>query len=192
MAVVGFRPLKASGPAQAAVVLTDDDVLAARCRRFRDEHPDHRLSELHATLALVELGRLAGTLDGRGRSALRHAEALAGYPLAVGVEAPDGTRSAWASFLVRVPAWARAATHESLGRAGVEARRVPLLLHRHPFFGRSAAVLPAELPGTERFAAETLLLATAEDDDALRSRGDRVASNLTTAVLDRPRVAVAG
>jgi dTDP-4-amino-4,6-dideoxygalactose transaminase len=38
-----------------------------------------------------------------------------------------------------------------------------MLLHRHPYFRRCADALPAELPGTERFAAETLVLPTSPE-----------------------------
>ena len=53
-----------------------------------------------------------------------------------------------------------------------------MLLHRHPYFGRYADVLPAELPGTERFAAETLVLPTSSwpnEDDVPRLAGLRAA-----------------
>src|SRR5258705_245353 len=91
--------------AQGAVVLTDDVGLAARCRRLRDERPEHRLSELHAALALVELGRIAAIVATRARIAAHYDAALTAHPLATRVAPAAGTRSAWTSYLVRVPAW---------------------------------------------------------------------------------------
>jgi dTDP-4-amino-4,6-dideoxygalactose transaminase len=53
-----------------------------------------------------------------------------------------------------------------------------VLLHRHPFFGRHADVSPAELPCTERLAAETLVLPTnsALDDGDVTRLADLLAS----------------
>jgi dTDP-4-amino-4,6-dideoxygalactose transaminase len=82
-----------------------------------------------------------------------------------------GTRSAWAAYLARVPAWLRGDLLERLRTLGIGGRRLAMLLHRHPYFGRYADVLPAELPMTERFAAETIVLPTgsvAVDGEVLR------------------------
>jgi UDP-4-amino-4-deoxy-L-arabinose-oxoglutarate aminotransferase len=160
MTVIGIHPIRASAPAQGAVVLTDDVRLAARCRRLRDDRPEHRLSELHAALALVELGRLAVIVELRARTAAQYDAALDAHPFAAGVAPAPGTRSAWSSYLVGVPTWLRADLHDHLRTLGIGGRRLAMLLHRHPYFGRYADVLPAELPQTERFAAETLVLPT--------------------------------
>lgn len=160
MTIVGIHPVRASAPAQGAVVLTDDVRLAARCRRLRDERPEHRLSELHAALALVELGRIAAIVATRARIAQHYDAALAVHPLAMSVAPSPGTRSAWAAYLARVPAWLRGDLLERLRTLGIGGRRLAMLLHRHPYFGRYADVLPAELPMTERFAAETIVLPT--------------------------------
>ncbi len=158
MTVVGIHPVRAAAPAQGAVLLTDDVALAARCRRFRDERIEHRLSELHAALALVELGRLARALELRARLAAEYDAALAAFPLVTPITPAADTRSAWASYLVRVPAWLRPDLHEHLRTHGISARRLAVLLHRHPYYGRYADVLPAELPVTERLAAEMLAI----------------------------------
>src|SRR6185369_11170081 len=158
--VVGIHPVRAGAPAQGAVLLTDDVALAARCCRLRDERVEHRLSELHAALALVELARLARALELRARLAAEYDAALAAFPLVTPVTPAADTRSAWASYLVRVPAWLRPDLHEHLRAHGISARRLAVLLHRHPYYGRYADVLPAELPVTERLAAELLVIPT--------------------------------
>ncbi len=191
MTVVGIHPLRASAPAQGAVVLSDDATLAARCRALRDDRVEHRLSELHAALALVQLGRVGAVVALRTRIAAGYDAALASQPLATPVAPAPGTRSAWATYPVRVPAWVRADVHERLRAIGIGGRRLALLLHRHPYFGRYADALPAELPATERFAAETLVLPTgspAGDGDVAR-----VADALAALGSDeRPGVALAG
>jgi perosamine synthetase len=190
MTVVGIHPVRASAPAQGAIVLTDDVTLASRCRQLRDERVEHRLSELHAALALVELGRLGALIELRSRVAAGYDAALASRPLATPVAPALGTSSAWAAYPVRVPAWLRSDLHEHLRTLGIGGRRLAMLLHRHPYFGRYADALPAELPVTERFASETLVLPTASpfgDGDVTR-----VADALATlGGDDRPR-ALAG
>ena len=158
MTVVGIHPVRAGAPAQGAVLLTDDVALAARCRRLRDERVEHRLSELHAALALVELARIGRALELRARLAAEYDGALAAFPLVTPITPAADTRSAWASYLVRVPAWLRADLQEHLRAHGISARRMAVVLHRHPYYGRYADVLPAELPVTERLAAEMLAI----------------------------------
>ena len=191
MTIVGIHPVRSGAPAQGAVLLTDDVTLAAHCRRLRDERTEHRLSELHAALALVELGRLPAVVELRARLAAHYDAALAAHPLATPVAPAPGTRSAWAAYLVRVPAWLRADLHEHLRTIGIGARRLALLLHRHPYFGRYADVLPAELPATERFAAETLVLPTGSWPN--EADVQRVAEALVSlGTNDTPGVALAG
>jgi dTDP-4-amino-4,6-dideoxygalactose transaminase len=165
MTVVGIHPVHASAPAQGALLLTDDATLVARCRRVRDERAEHRLSELHAALALVELGRLGALVDLRARLAAVYDLALAAQPLVTPIAPPPGSRSAWPSYLVRVPASRRADVHDHLRSRGIPGRRLAMLLHRHPYFGRYADALPAELPATERLAAEVLILPTSTSLD---------------------------
>jgi UDP-4-amino-4-deoxy-L-arabinose-oxoglutarate aminotransferase len=160
MTVVGIHPVRTGAPAQGAVLLTDDVALAARCRRFRDERIEHRLSELHGALALVELGRLARAVELRARLAAEYDAALAAFPLVTPIAPAPATRSAWASYLVRAPGWLRGDLHEHFRAHGIGARPLALLLHRHPYYGRYADVLPAELPMTEQLGAETLMIPT--------------------------------
>jgi len=189
--VVGIHPVRAAAPAQGAVLLTDDVAFAARCRRLRDERIEHRLSELHAALALVELGRLTRAVDLRARLAAEYDAALAPFPVMTPVAPAPDTRSAWASYLVRVPASLRGELQEHFRTHGVGARRLAVLLHRHPYYGRYADVLPAELPETERLAAELLVIPTGtwpSDADV-----ERVATALgALARRDSAGVAVAG
>lgn len=161
MTVVGIRPIRASAPPQGALVLTDDATLAVRLRHLREERSEYRLSELHAALGLVQLGRLGAQVALRDAVAARYAAALVMLPLAEALGPREGTRSAWTTYPVRVPAWVRPAILEQLAAWGIGGRRLMVLLHRHPYFGRYAEALPAELGATERFASEVVLLPTA-------------------------------
>jgi perosamine synthetase len=190
MTVVGIHPVRASAPAQGAVILTDDVALATRCRRLRDDRVEHRLSELHAALALVELGRLSTLIESRARIVAGYDAALASHPLATPVVPAEGTHSAWATYPVRVPAWLREDLHEHLRTLGIGGRRLAVLLHRHPYFGRYADALPIELPMTERFAAETLVLPTSS---SFGGDVERVTDALATlGPSERAGVALAG
>src|SRR5262245_47017497 len=82
MTVSGVRPIRAPARLQGALLLTDDADLAMRVRRLGEERPDYRLSELHAALGLVQLGRLAGQVALREEVAARYEAALAMLPLA--------------------------------------------------------------------------------------------------------------
>jgi dTDP-4-amino-4,6-dideoxygalactose transaminase len=171
MTVLGLGPVRASTPMFGAVITTDDARLAARCRTLRDERAESRASELHAALGHVQLGRLSATLALREEIATSYDVALASLALAEAVRPAAGSRSAWGVYPFRVPAWLRPAVVEQLASWGIGGRRVSMLLHRHPYFGRYADVLPAELPATERFAAEVVFLPTAvaaEDRNVLR------------------------
>ena len=191
LTVVGIHPVRASAPAQGAVLLTDDEMLAARCRALRDERPEYRLSELHAALATIQLGRLAGFVGLRTRIAARYDAAMTEHPLATPIGPVAGASSAWTTYPLHVPAWARAELLGRLARAGIGGRRVALLLHRHPYFARCADVLPAELPATERFAAETVVLPTSPvlEDAEVRRVVDALAPVASRGADD---VAVAG
>jgi dTDP-4-amino-4,6-dideoxygalactose transaminase len=190
LTVVGIQPVRASAPAQGAVLTTDDAALAGRCRRLRDERVEHRLSELHATLALVQLGRLRGLVAERARFAARWDALFAEHAFASPVRPAAGSRSAWWSYLVRVPAWRRGELADRLRALGADVRPPGMLLHRHPFFGRYADVLPAELPATERFAAETLVLPTAPARGEAAARAGALHAPVDAEELRR--VAVAG
>jgi perosamine synthetase len=190
LAIVGIRPVRASAPAQGAVLLMDDPILASRCRSLRDERSEHRLSELHAALGLVQLGRIDAIVAERARVVARYAVAMAAHPFATPLMPPPGTRSAWWSYLVRAPVARRTELLESLRTLGFAVRDLGVLLHRHPFFGRYADVLPAELPETERLGAESLVLPTmpVRSDSMLRAT-DALAS---IGAAELRRVAVAG
>jgi len=159
IAVLGIPAVRAA-PAQGAVLVTDDDLLADRVRHLRDERDEHRLSELHAALGLVQVGRLAEVVALRESVAARYDAVVAGLALAEPVPPPANARSAWTAYPLRLPAWLRPAVLEPLRAWGIGGHRLVMLLHRHPYLGRYADVLPAALPATERFASEVVLLPT--------------------------------
>jgi len=158
--IVGLHPVRGSGPAQAALLVTDDDGVAMHCRALRHACAEHRLSELYGTLGAIQLGRLPGLVDLRARLATTFMATLREHSLVTPILPTTAAASSWVTFPVHVPAWARGEFVDRLAAVDIAAQRLPMLLHRHPYFARCADILPAELPATERFAAETVLLPT--------------------------------
>jgi UDP-4-amino-4,6-dideoxy-N-acetyl-beta-L-altrosamine transaminase len=181
MAVFSFHPVKSITTGEGGAIVTNDAVLAARCRRLRDhglvrepaalEAPDgpwsyeqhelgwnYRLTELQATLGTVQLSRLEGFVALRERIAARYDALLARLPLVRPVSPAPGTRSARHLYPVRVPAAVRRHVFERLraGGIGVQVHYIPV--HHQPYYRRLLGVLPGELPASEAFYAEALSL----------------------------------
>ena len=95
------------------LVATDDDDVAARCRRLRDHgrlnkdvHAEIgfnlRFNDIQAAVGRVLLRRLDAMNDHRRRLAARYQSGLAGLPLALPVEAP-GAHHVYHLYVVRTP-----------------------------------------------------------------------------------------
>jgi dTDP-4-amino-4,6-dideoxygalactose transaminase len=146
-------------------VVTDDDEIAARCRRLRDHgrlnkdvHAEIgfnlRFNEIQAAVGRVLLRRLDALNDRRRALAARYATGLAGLPLELPRERA-GARHVYHLYVVRTPAADDLARR--LAEAGIDTRpyyQTPV--HRQPAMERWGAA--AELPGTEQAARENLAL----------------------------------
>ena len=95
------------------LLVTDDDDVAARCRRLRDHgrvnkdvHAEIgfnlRFNDIQAAVGRVLLRRLDAMNDHRRALAARYAAGLAGLPLGLPVEAP-GARHVYHLYVVRTP-----------------------------------------------------------------------------------------
>ncbi len=145
-------------------VLTDDDEVAARCRRLRDHgrlskdvHAEIgfnlRFSEVQAAAARVLLRRLDAMNDHRRRLAARYAEGLRGLPLELPRERPRG-RHVYHLYVVRTRQ--RAALAAFLKERGIQTGiHYPVPCHRQPALER---LNPPSLPATERLVDEILTL----------------------------------
>lgn len=150
-----FHPRKIITTGEGGVVTTDDPELADRLRslrnhgmrrdedgvRFERTGLNYRLSELHAALGVVQMGRLDDILADRRRIAagyLARIEAL--HPL--GLLPPtvaEGVTPTWQTFAVRLPAGASlGGTIEGLRERGVQASVGAHAVHRQPAFARCA------------------------------------------------------
>lgn len=145
-------------------VLTDDDDIAARCRRLRDHgrlskdlHAEVgfnlRFNELQAAAARVLLRRLDTMNDRRRQLAGRYGAALAGLPVALPRERQHA-RHVYHLYVVRTPRRAELAAF--LKAQGIQTGiHYPVPTHRQPAVERLA---PPCLPETERLVEEILTL----------------------------------
>jgi dTDP-4-amino-4,6-dideoxygalactose transaminase len=146
------------------VVVTDDDDVAARCRRLRDHgrlskdvHAELgfnlRFNEIQAAVGRVLLRRLDAMNDHRRHLADRYRRGLAALPLGLPAEAP-GARHVYHLYVVRTPA--RDALAAFLRARGIATGiHYPVPSHRQPAL---EAYAPPALPRTEQVVNEILTL----------------------------------
>ena len=145
-------------------IVTDDDTIAARCRRLRDHgrlnkdvHAEIgfnlRFNEIQAAIGRVLLRRLDAMNDHRRELAARYDKAFAGLPLGLPAERPRG-HHVYHLYVVRTPRRAELAAF--LKARGIQTGiHYPVATHRQPAVERYAG--PA-LPRTERLVDEILTL----------------------------------
>lgn len=145
-------------------VVTNDDEIAARCRRLRDHgrlnkdvHAEVgfnlRFNELQAAAARVLLRRLDAMNDHRRALAARYARGLGGLPLELPRERPHA-RHVYHLYVVRTTRRAELATF--LKERGIQTGiHYPVPTHRQPAVERFG---PPPLPATERLVEEILTL----------------------------------
>ena len=146
------------------LLVTDDDDVAARCRRLRDHgrvnkdvHAEVgfnlRFNDIQAAVGRVLLRRLDAMNDHRRALAARYATGLAGLPLGLPREAP-GARHVYHLYVVRTPR--RDALARFLKERGIATGiHYPVASHQQPAVEPFA---PPSLPVTERLVGEILSL----------------------------------
>ena len=164
-AVFSFYPSKnLTVMGDGGAIVTNDDEIAARCRRLRDHgrtkkdiHEEVgfnlRFNDIQAAIGRVMLRRLDAMNDHRRALAARYDRALAGLPLGLPEERPHG-RHVYHLYVVRTPRRNELA-------AFLKARNIqtgihyPVPSHRQPAVEKFA---PPPLPTTERLVDEILTL----------------------------------
>jgi dTDP-4-amino-4,6-dideoxygalactose transaminase len=161
------------------LLVTDDDDVAARCRRLRDHgrlnkdvHSEIgfnlRFNDIQAAIGRVLLRRLDAMNDHRRLLAARYQRGLAGLPLVLPVEAP-GAHHVYHLYVVRTPE--RDALAKFLKERGIATGiHYPVASHQQPAV---ESFNPPALPRTERIVKEILTLpisaghTTAEVDEVI-------------------------
>jgi dTDP-4-amino-4,6-dideoxygalactose transaminase len=186
LAAFSFHPRKVLVTGEGGMITTSDPALAARLRRLRhqgmsvsdverhqadrvilEEYPEigwnFRLSDLHAAVGLVQLGKLDRFLAARRAAAARYAAALRDLAPVELPFTPPGAEPNWQSYIVRLRGAGRAGRDrvlDEMHRRGVATRRGLMASHREPCYrgadppGRTAG----SLPHTEAAADETMIL----------------------------------
>jgi dTDP-4-amino-4,6-dideoxygalactose transaminase len=164
-AVFSFYPSKnLTVMGDGGAIVTDDDEIAARCRRMRDHgrlskdvHVEIgfnlRFNEIQAAVGRVLLRRLDAMNDHRRALAARYDAALAGLPLGLPVER-SGARHVYHLYVVRTPRRGELAAF--LQARGVQTGiHYPVATHQQPAVEHLAS---PPLPETERLVNEILTL----------------------------------
>ena len=164
-AVFSFYPSKnLTVMGDGGAIVTDDDEIAARCRRLRDHgrlskdvHAEVgfnlRFNDIQAAIGRVLLRRLDAMNDRRRALAARYAAGLTGLPLGLPLERP-GARHVYHLYVVRTPRRTELAAF--LKTRGIQTGiHYPVPTHRQPAVERFWG--PA-LPQTERLVDEILTL----------------------------------
>src|SRR5438445_6851337 len=164
-AVFSFYPSKnLTVMGDGGAVVTDDDEIAARCRRLRDHgrlnkdvHSEVgfnlRSTDTQAAIGRVLLRRIDAMNDRRRELAARYGTGLAGLPLELPRERP-GARHVYHLYVVRTPRRAELAAF--LKERGIQTGvHYPVPTHRQPAVEHFA---PSPLPATERLVDEILTL----------------------------------
>jgi dTDP-4-amino-4,6-dideoxygalactose transaminase len=146
------------------LLVTDDDDVAARCRRLRDHgrlnkdvHAEIgfnlRFNDIQAAIGRVLLRRLDAMNDHRRLLAARYQRGLAGLPLTLPVEAA-GAHHVYHLYVVRSPE--RDALAKFLKERGIATGiHYPVACHQQPAV---ESFNPPALPRTERIVKEILTL----------------------------------
>ena len=146
------------------LLITDDDNVAARCRRLRDHgrldknvHAEIgfnlRFNDIQAAIGRVLLRRLDAMNDHRRRLAARYQRGLAGLPLVLPAEAP-GAHHVYHLYVVRTPE--RDGLAKFLKERGIATGiHYPVPSHQQPAV---EPFNPPPLPRTERIVTEILTL----------------------------------
>jgi len=164
-AVFSFYPSKnLTVMGDGGAVVTDDDEIAARCRRLRDHgrlnkdvHSEVgfnlRFNDIQAAIGRVLLRRLDAMNDRRRALATRYDAALAGLPLELPGERAQA-RHVYHLYVVRTPR--RDDLAAFLKARGIQTGvHYPVATHRQPAVERFAG---PPLPRTERLVDEILTL----------------------------------
>lgn len=148
------------------LLVTDDDEVAARCRRLRDHgrinkdvHAEVgfnlRFNDIQAAVGRVLLRRLDAMNDHRRALAARYNAGLAGLPIALPQEA-SGARHVYHLYVIRTAAADRDALAAHLKARGIATGiHYPVPSHRQPAV---EYLSPPPLERTERIVREILTL----------------------------------
>jgi perosamine synthetase len=157
MTILSLHPAKILTTGEGGAVLTDDDDLAARLKRFRNHGIatelsarrdwtyamvelgyNYRLTDIGAALGSSQLTRLDAFLERRRALAARYLERLAGHPYLDAPEVEPGTNPAWHFAFARLRLDRlrvdRGAVFHAMRAEGIGVNVHYIPVHRHPYY----------------------------------------------------------
>jgi dTDP-4-amino-4,6-dideoxygalactose transaminase len=170
---------------EGGMLVTDDEAIAARARTMRlhginadawnrygaggtwryevtDAGFKYNLTDLAASIGLVQLGRLDAMAEQRSRIAARYDSAFAGSDLVAAPPRREGDRHAWHLYVVRLRTEAlamdRGAVVARLAEAGIGASVHFIPLHLHPYYQREHCYREGDFPVAEDLYARSISL----------------------------------
>lgn len=192
-ACFSFYPNKQITTGEGAVIVTNDDAVAAALRSMRNqgrgamgawlEHEalgyNYRMTEMSAALGLSQMRRIDAILARRGAAAARYCAALAPLDGIRLIEpAASTTQLSWFAAIAQLdPAFDRDQVIAALAGRGIPARAYFSPLHLQPLYRERFGFTGGEFPVTERVARSTIALPffSAISDDQI----DRVCAELS-------------
>lgn len=204
--VFSFYATKSITTGEGGMVTTGDPDLARRIRRLRQHGIDRdafnrlnrdawaydvldagfkaNMTDIAASLGLVQLGRLDAMWCRRTEIAARYRAAFANLPLILPADPAPGDKHAWHLYIVRLRADAAMSRENFIGAMaaqGIQCGVHYIPLHRHSFWRSTFGDRPEDFPEAEKaFAASvTLPLFAAMSDDEVDAVIAAVQSLLT-------------
>lgn len=178
--IFSFHPVKIITSGEGGMALTNDLALTRRMALLRthgitrepgefEQSPaggfhyeqqelgyNYRMTDIQAALGASQALRLADFLERRRALAKRYDEALAGLPLTLPWQRPDG-RSSWHLYVIRVAAAVRERIYDGLRQRGVGVNLHYIPVYRQPYYARMGFD-PAQFPEAEAYHAEAITL----------------------------------
>ena len=182
LAAWSFHPRKLLTTGEGGMITTERADWAASLRRLRehgmsvsaaDRHAagnrvvleqylelgfNYRMTDIQASVGLVQLAKLPGMVDRRRKIVAVYREELREVPGLIPVAEPEGARSNYQSFWLRLgPEWpmTRNETLQFLADRGIQARRGIMAAHLEPAYEDFSSL---ELPATTAIAEGSLIL----------------------------------
>ena len=179
MTVSSFHPVKSITTAEGGVVFTNDSATAEKLRLFAShgitkkteqmpsghEHEpwfyaqidlgyNYRLSDLHAALGVVQLGRLDEFVNARLEKAKYYHQALATLPV---TRPLLDSNSAWHLYMIELQEHDRTRVFNALreDEIGVNVHYIPI--HLHPFYQRMGFT-HGDFPNSEKYYQNAITL----------------------------------
>jgi dTDP-4-amino-4,6-dideoxygalactose transaminase len=182
LAAWSFHPRKLLTTGEGGMITTERADWAASLRRLRehgmsvsaaDRHAagnrvvlesylevgfNYRMTDMQAAVGLVQLGKLPAMVDRRREIVATYREALSAIDGLIPVTEPQGARSNFQSFWLRLSSdWpmSRNETLQFLADRGIQARRGIMAAHLEPAY---ASFADLDLPATRSITEESLIL----------------------------------